>query len=173
MLYDPKPVQPMRQREDKIITRSFSHYLHANTPLHQTWITETVAYTNRWLIRWLFWNKRNKDLQQQNDCPGTSTTDSNIFTQILELSLICITKAKQSTDYRSAQIWSKITSAPETLKSEGAFSTLKALIFPSSTKADHLKWYRSKEKEKNQSVTNTPVYISSWTVSTSTSTTFY
>jgi hypothetical protein len=49
-------------------------------------------------------------------------------------------RKQTTTEFRySDQIWSKITSAPETLKSEGATSTLKALIFPSSTKADHLK----------------------------------
>ena len=37
-----------------------------------------------------------------------------------------------------AQIWSRITSALETLKLEGASSTLNDLILPSSTKADHL-----------------------------------
>lgn len=36
------------------------------------------------------------------------------------------------------QICPRITSPPETLKSEGAFSTFRTLTFPSTTYADHL-----------------------------------
>jgi hypothetical protein len=50
-----------------------------------------------------------------------------------------MSKLKVAQVHWYAQIWSRITSALETLKLEGASSTLNDLILPSSTKADHLK----------------------------------
>lgn len=46
-----------------------------------------------------------------------------------------------------------MTSAPETFMFDGASSTLRALIFPSSTYADHL--YKRKVKKKRH-------YLSKW-----------